>query len=101
MFYKKGKKYIHPKIENYLTYLALAIRIMDNGGWIKYGVKIATNYFELRGIEFIIKVLKNKFNLNSTIQYLKYIDRYSIYIKSSSILALRKLILPYLHLSML
>jgi len=101
MFYKKGKKYIHPEIENYLTPLALAIWIMDDGGWTKYGVRIATNDFELKEVEFLIRVLKNKFNLDCTIQYLKDIDRYSIYIKSSSILTLRELIVPYLHFSML
>lgn len=101
MFYKKGKKYIHPEIENYLTPLALAIWIMDDGGWTKYGVRIATNDFKLTEVEFLIKVLKNKFNLDCTIQYLKDIDRYSIYIKSSSILTLREWIVPYLHSSML
>ena len=80
MFYKKGKKYIHPEIENYLTPLALAIWIMDDGGWTKYGVRIATNDFKLTEVEFLIKVLKNKFNLDCTIQYLKDIDRYSIYV---------------------
>lgn len=101
MFYKKGKKYIHPKIENYLTPLALAIWIMDDGGWTKYGVRIATNSFELREVEFLIKVIKNKFNLDCSIQCLKDIDRYHIYIKSSSILTLRKLIVPFLHFSLL
>jgi hypothetical protein len=74
---------------------------MDDGGWTKYGVIIATNDFKLREVEFLIKVIKNKFNLDCTIQYLKGIDRYSIYIKSSSILTLRKWIIPYLHYSML
>ena len=74
---------------------------MDDGGWTKYGVRIATNDFELKEVEFLIKVLKNKFNLDCTIQYLKDINRYSIYIKSSSILTLRECIVPYLHSSML
>ena len=101
MFYKKGKKYIDPQIENYSTPLALAILIIDDGGLTKYGVRIATNYFELREVEFLIRVLKNKFNLDCTVQYLKDIYRYSIYIKSLSTLTLRELIVPYLHSCML
>ena len=47
MFYKNGKKVINPNIEKYITPLALAIFIMDDGGWAKPGVRIATNNFKL------------------------------------------------------
>jgi heme/copper-type cytochrome/quinol oxidase subunit 2 len=100
MFYKKGKKYINKEVEKYLTPLALAIWIMDDGGWAKPGVRLATNSFNREEIQFLVKILENKFNLNCTIQYLKEIDKYSIYIKGSSIITLTNLILPYLHPSM-
>jgi len=32
MFYKNGKKIVSPDIEKYITPLALAIFIMDDGG---------------------------------------------------------------------
>jgi ubiquinol-cytochrome c reductase cytochrome b subunit len=67
MFYHKGKK-VFKLNPIYLTPLALAIWIMDDGDWTKYGIRIATNYFELREVEFLIKVLKNKFNLDCTVQ---------------------------------
>lgn len=53
MFYKKGKKYISKDIEQYLTPLALAIWIMDDGGWAKPGVRIAANSFTIEEINKI------------------------------------------------
>ena len=50
MFYHKGKKVIPLNIFEYLTPLALAVLVMDDGGWTNYGVKIATNSFELKEV---------------------------------------------------
>lgn len=100
IFYKKGKKYINPKIENYITPLALAILIMDDGGSAKPGVRIATNSFNLEEVELLVKILKNKFDLDITVQHLKSINKYSIYIKGGSIPTLRNIVLPHFHPSM-
>lgn len=100
IFYKKGKKYINPKIENYITPLALAILIMDDGGYAKPGVRIATNSFNLEEVELLVKILKNKFDLDITVQHLKSINKYYIYIKGGSIPTLRNIVLPYFHPSM-
>jgi len=100
MFYNKGKKVISLKIEKYLTPLALAVWIMDDGGWAKPGTRIATNSFKLEEVEFLASVLRKNFDLDCTVQKIGTIDQYSIYIKGSSIPALRKLVLPYLHPSM-
>jgi hypothetical protein len=97
MFYKKGKKYSNKEVEKYWTPLALAIWVMDDGGWAKSGVRLATNSFKLEEIQFLVQILESKFNLNCTIQYLKDIDQYSIYIKGSSLITLTNIIKPYLH----
>ena len=89
MFYHKGKKVIKPIIENYITPLCLAIWISDDGCWAKPGVIIAVNCFTLAEVELLVKILKNKFNLDCTIQLLKASNNYSIYIKSSSINTLK------------
>ena len=104
-FIKKGKKVISPNIENYITPLTLAIWISDDGTFIpstggRGGVRIACNSFTLIEVEYLVTILRNKFDLDCTIQrtYLK--NKYSIYIKKNSIIKLESLILPYLHVSM-
>ena len=73
---------------------------MDDGSKLGSGFKIATNCFELSELEELCKLLFEKYNLNCTIQLLKTSNNYSIYIISSSIPTLRKILLPYMHSSM-
>lgn len=101
MFYTKGKKVVSLEIEKYLTPLALAVWLMDDGGFAKPGTRISANSFKLEEVEFLAKVLKSKFDLDCTVQKIGIIDQYSIYIKGSSIPTLRQLVLPYVHPSML
>jgi len=100
MFYRKGKKIINPKLENYLTPLALAIWIIDDGGWANPGIRISTYNFSIDEIEFLISLLKNFYNLNCTIQTFKYGAQSSIYIKKESVPKLIEIVLPYIHYSM-
>jgi hypothetical protein len=101
MFYNKGKKTIPLNIYEYLTPLALAVWIMDDGGWTNYGVRIATNSFKLKEVELLQDVLKSKYNLETTIQNIYIKDQYSIYIKKQSVNNLRNIVGPYIHSSML
>jgi len=100
MFYRKGKKIISPKLENYLTPLALAIWIMDDGGWANPGVRISTYNFSLDETKYLILLLKNLYNLDCTLQILKNGIQSSIYIKKKSVPNLIKIVLPYMHNSM-
>ena len=97
LFYNKGKKSLTltNDFENCITPLSLAIWICDDGTWTGDGVRIATNAFTLVEIQFLINILKNKFNLNCTIQKIALLNQYSIYIKKESISVLRQLILNY------
>ena len=72
----------------------------DDGGWAQPGVRIATNCFSIDEVKLLVKILKNKFNLDCTIQLLKASGNHSIYIKSSSIPTLREILLPHIHPSM-
>jgi ubiquinol-cytochrome c reductase cytochrome b subunit len=111
IFYYKGKKVLHSSIENYITPLSLAIWIMDDGSWVKSGVRISTNAFTHDKVRMLTEILQRKFNLETTIQKLSkpklddknviYLEKYSIYIKSTSVPLLRKLTKEYLHSSML
>ena len=98
LFYKKGTKYINPQLEQYLTPLALAIWIQDDGCWASSGVRIATNCFELEEVKLLTNMLTKLYNLNCTIQNIE--GRYSIYITKESIPKLRDILLPYILPSM-
>ena len=101
MFYNNGKKVVPLNIFEYLTPLALAVWIMDDGGWTNYGVRIATNSFELKEVELLNKTIKSKYKLETTIQNIWIKNQYSIYIKAESIKDLRSIVGPHIHNSML
>jgi len=101
LFYKDGIKIIPFNIVEYLTPLALAVLIMDDGGWANNEIKIATNSFQLLEIELLSEVLKSKYNIETTIKNLSGKGLYSLYIKKQSIKDIRDLLLPYMHPSML
>jgi ubiquinol-cytochrome c reductase cytochrome b subunit len=98
LFYKKGVKYINPNLELYLTPLALAILILDDGCWTGNGVRIATNCFKLEEVKLLANMLVKLYGLNYTIQTIE--GHYSIYITKDSIPKLRNLVLPYVIPSM-
>ncbi len=98
LFYKKGVKFISPKLEQYLTPLALAIWIMDDACWVKPGVRIATCCFSLDEVKLLVNMLTKLYSLNCTIQ--KIDGRYYIYILKESIPKLREVVLPHMIPSM-
>jgi len=101
MFYKKGKKRVHSNVSEYLTPLALAIWISDDGCWTKSGIRIACNAFSLKEVKLLIGILNKNFGLISNIQSINTQSQYSIYIKNKSIPRLRELVSPFIHNSML
>ena len=111
LFYLNGIKMISSEIMNYLTPMSIAFLLMDEGGWVSgsKSVRISTNNFTLQEVELLRDTFKAKFNLDCTIQLLTKKglvldlskDKYSLYIKVSSLPRLRELVLPYMHSSML
>ena len=103
-FYKifyQNKIKILPKKEFlllFLTPLALAIWIMDDGTLKSPGVRIATNNFTKSECELLIYILDIKFNIKSSIH--KNQDKYQLYIKKESMSLLINLIKPHFHFSM-
>jgi hypothetical protein len=100
LFYLKGKKRISPEISQYLTPLALAFLIMDDGGWLSGSktFRIATNNFTLQELELLRDIFKTNFDLDCTIQLLskrggnRPKDKYSMYFKVASLPKLRELV---------
>lgn len=109
LFYNNGTKTIRPELINYLTPMSLAFLIMDDGGWVSgsKSVRIATNNFTKEEVELLKSMFETKFGLNCTVQLLSKKggntpkDKYSIYVKVSSLPKLRELVLPYMHSSMM
>jgi hypothetical protein len=74
---------------------------MDDGFKHKNrGFKFATNSFTLDEINYLASILKNKYNLNSSIHKSGLNNQYNIYILKSSFNELVKIVKPYFHPSM-
>jgi hypothetical protein len=57
------------KIKDLLTPLAIAVWIMDDGGKAESGsLLIATHSFTQSDVDLLIKVLKDRYNINATRQ---------------------------------
>ena len=105
MFYKVSDnrfiKIIPQDLEKYLTPLALAIWFMDDGSQMNKTVRIATNCFTKSDIEFLCKLLKDKYNLNVNIQKSGLDKGYILYIKTGSLNKFIEIVKPYMLPSML
>ena len=71
---------------------------MDDGTFKSPGLIIATNCFTKQEVELLVKALKNKFNITSSLH--KNSANYQIYIKAESMPLLKNLVLPYVVPSM-
>ena len=99
-FYYENTKIVPSNIEEYLSPLALSVWIMDDGSRLSSGLKIATNIFTINEVEFLANILRNKYNLKTSIIKTGALDQYNIYIPKSSMNDLVNIIRPFLHTSM-
>ncbi len=102
MFYPEGKKIIPKEIKNLLTPTAFAVWFMGDGSVKSKECKgriLNTQGFNREDIESLISILKEKFNLISSIRTQK--DGLQIYISAKSAVILNALlkdrILPYFN----
>jgi ubiquinol-cytochrome c reductase cytochrome b subunit len=96
LWYKNNIKCIPESIGEYLTLLALAIWIMDDGAKVGSGLKFATNSYIHNDCKILVKVLKDNFNLKASIQSAGAKDQYIIYIWKESTEDLRNIVSPYI-----
>jgi hypothetical protein len=100
-FYPNKRKIIPNIIDSYLSPLSLAIWIMDDGCLFKNkGLKFCTNSFTLKEIQYLAYLLKNKYNLETSIHKTGLINQYNLYIPKSSLYNLIKIVKPYIHPTM-
>lgn len=93
-------KIIPAIVEQYLTPLALAVWIMDDGGSVSYGLKIATNSFKLEEVQLLCDILNRKYGLGARPQSAGVVNQHILYIPSASMPVLAKIVKPHMHPSM-
>lgn len=101
-WYANDRKILPHNIDIYLSPIALAIWIMNNGTKVSSGIRLITDGFTLTEIEILCKILKIKYNLDAVSDTLKVKkkEQYIIHIHKDSIIKLTNIILPYIHVSM-
>lgn len=100
LWYVDGIKKVPENIGEYLTPVALAIWIMDDGSKSNKGLKLATNSFTFSDCNLLVKVLNENFQLKSSVQSAGVENQYVIYIWKESMPILRKIVLPFFDPSM-
>ena len=96
LWYVNGIKRVPECIGQYLTPLALAIWIMDDGAKVGKGLKLSTNSFTYSECLILIKALSENFNLKASIQSAGAPNQYIIYIWKESMDDLRDIVSPYI-----
>jgi ubiquinol-cytochrome c reductase cytochrome b subunit len=99
-WYLNGAKIVPCNIENYLTPLALAVWIMDDGSRAGSGLKLSTNSFTFEDTTRLVIILNKLYGIKSSVQSAGHLNQYIIYIWSESMLKLRQLVKPYMVSSM-
>jgi hypothetical protein len=75
--------------------------MMDDGTSFKNkGFKFSTNSFTLKEIHYLALVLKNKYNIDSSIHKSGLNNQYNIYIPKSNLKDLVKIVSPHFHPTM-
>jgi len=101
-FYPYKRKIIPKFIDEYLSPSALAIWIMDDGTLYKNkGLKFCTNSYTLNEVQYLGKILENKYSLKFSIHKTGVVNQYGLYIHKSSMSTLTEIVKPFLHPSML
>jgi len=100
LWYPRGVKIVPECISDYLSPLALAIWIMDDGSKVSKGLKLCTNSFSYSDCLLLINVLNQIYGLKSSVHSAGAPEQYVIYIWTESMPRLRKIIEPHMHSSM-
>lgn len=96
LWYDNKIKHVPECIDQYMTPLALAIWIMDDGAKIGKGIKFCTNSFSYNDSLILIKALNKNFNIKASILSAGTTDLYWIYIWKESMTEVLKIVSPYI-----
>lgn len=95
-WYINGRKCVPSNIDQYLTPLALAIWIMDDGCKVGKGLKFSSKNFTYGECIQLVNVLYKNFNLKASVQSAGSKDQYIIYIWKESMNNLLDIVNPYI-----
>lgn len=95
-WYIENRKCVPNNIDKYLTPLALAIWIMDDGTKSSKGLKFSTNSFTYDECLLLTNVLYNNFNIKATVQSAGAKDQYVVYVWKESMSILYNIVQPYI-----
>ena len=100
IWYLNGKKIVPNNIGEYLTPLALAIWIMEDGVKVGQDLKLSTNSFTYLECLLLVKVLYNNFKIKASVESAGIENQSQINIWTNSMPLLREIVKPYVHSSM-
>jgi len=95
-WYNNKIKHVPESIDQYLTPLALAIWIMEDGAKVNQSLKFITNSFSYNDCLLLIKTLNSNFNIKASIQLAGKKDQYIIFIWKESMTDLISIVSPYI-----
>ena len=95
------RKIVPSFLSSYLTPLALAVWIMDDGSYIpNKGLKFSTNSFTLDEVKFLGSILSDLYSVSFSIHKTGAINQYNLYLPKKSFDSLIPIVQPYFHPSM-
>nr|YP_009663703.1 hypothetical protein [Dactylella tenuis]QCW06841.1 hypothetical protein [Dactylella tenuis] len=100
LWYINDKKRVPQFIQEYLTPLALAVWIMDNGYKSHGGLKLLTYSFSYLDCKLLAQTLHSKFKLRTIIKSIGKSNKYLIYINKESMPYLNNVLCKYIIPSM-
>nr|CAJ00336.1 putative LAGLIDADG homing endonuclease [Rhizophagus intraradices] len=100
VFYPEGVKIVPANIGELLTARGLAYWSMDDGYKDRGNFRLATQSFSRNDVLLLIKLLKDNFSLDCSLNTVKS-TQYRIYVRANSMVQFRALVSPYFHPSML
>lgn len=95
-WYMDSRKCVPKNIGDYLTPLALAIWIMDDGAKVSKGLKFSTNSFTYEECNLLVYTLHNNFSIKASVQKAGAENQYIVYVWKESMSDLFSIVSPYI-----
>ncbi len=95
LWYCQGTKVLPYHLFDYLTHIALANWIMDDGTRNRYGLILCTDSYSLKDIMLLINILIIKYDLKCNLREPRK-NQFRIYIQEKSMNKLRLLVKPHM-----